>query len=97
MTTQSHNFLLMRFDGYREPVSVAFLNRVDESSCGLSGPLGFIKKTVCMLSTAGSTANVRRHPLTVRTSFRGGAQDNSASDILDRFFGKPRPTVCVIR
>jgi hypothetical protein len=50
-----------------------------------------------MLSSAGSTANMHRRPLTVRTGFRGDAWDDSASDILDRFFGKPRPTVRVIR
>jgi hypothetical protein len=51
-----------------------------------------------MLSSAGSTANVHRRPVTVRAGFRGDARDDSgSSDILDRFFGKPRPTVRVIR
>ena len=50
-----------------------------------------------MLHSAGSTANVHRRPVTVRTGFRGDAWDESKSDILDRFFGKPRPTVRVIR
>jgi hypothetical protein len=50
-----------------------------------------------MLSSAGSTANVRRRPVTVRTGFRGDAHDYSEPDILERFFGKPRPNVRVIR
>ena len=50
-----------------------------------------------MLSSAGSTANVYRRPVTVRTGFRGDAQDYSEPDILERFFGKPRPNVRVIR
>jgi hypothetical protein len=50
-----------------------------------------------MLASAGSTANVHRRPVTVRTGFRGNAFDDSEPDILDRFFGKPRPNVRVIR
>ena len=51
-----------------------------------------------MLSSAGSKANVHRRPgARRRTGFRGDAWDESKSDILDRFFGKPRPTVRVIR
>ena len=40
-----------------------------------------------MLSSAGSTANVHRRPVTVKTGFRGNANDDSESSILDRFFG----------
>jgi hypothetical protein len=52
-----------------------------------------------MLSRAGSTANFYRRPVTVRTGFRGDAWDDpgSSDSILDRFFGKPRPNVRVIR
>ena len=50
-----------------------------------------------MLSSAGSTPNIRRVPVTVWTGFRGDAPDYSEPDILDRFFGKPRPNVRVIR
>jgi hypothetical protein len=50
-----------------------------------------------MLSSVGSTANVYRRPLIVKTGFRGNLCDDSMSDILDRFFGKPRPNVRVIR
>ena len=50
-----------------------------------------------MLSSAGSTPNIRRQPLTVRTGFRGDAHDYSEPDILERFFGRPRPNVRVIR
>jgi hypothetical protein len=52
-----------------------------------------------MLSSAGSTSNIRRQPVTVRTGFRGNTWDDSGSsdNILDRFFGKPRPNVRVIR
>ena len=50
-----------------------------------------------MLSCAGSTPNIRWQPVTVRTGFRGDARDYSEPDILERFFGKPRPNVRVIR
>ena len=51
-----------------------------------------------MLASAGSTANVNRRPVTVRTGFRGDAWDDPGSpDILDRFFGGPRRNVRVIR
>ena len=50
-----------------------------------------------MLSSAGSTANVHRRPVTVLTGFRGNARDDPEPDILERFFGKPRPNVRVIR
>jgi hypothetical protein len=50
-----------------------------------------------MLSSAGSTANIHRRPVTVLTGFRGDAHDYSEPDILERFFGKPRPNVRVIR
>ena len=50
-----------------------------------------------MLSSAGSTANVHRRPVTVKTGFRGNANDDSESSILDRFFGPPRRNVRVIR
>jgi phage terminase large subunit len=50
-----------------------------------------------MLHSAGSTANVHRRQITVRTEFRGDARDYSEPDILERFFGKPRPNVRVIR
>jgi hypothetical protein len=50
-----------------------------------------------MLGSAGSTANVHRRPLTVKTGFRGGVFDEPQSDILDRFFGPPRRNVRVIR
>ena len=50
-----------------------------------------------MLSSAGSTPNIRRQPVTVRTGFRGDARDDSEPDILERFFGRPRPNVRVIR
>ena len=49
-----------------------------------------------MLSSAGSTANVHRRQVTVRTGFRGDARDEEPS-ILDRFFGPPRRNVRVIR
>jgi hypothetical protein len=51
------------------------------------------------LASAGSTANVHRRPVTVRTGFRGDTWDDPGSfdSILDRFFGKPRPNVRVIR
>lgn len=42
-----------------------------------------------MLGSAGSTANVRRQPVTVITGFRGDARDPEPS-ILDRFFGPTR-------
>ena len=51
-----------------------------------------------MLTSAGSTANMHRRPVTVRTGFRGNARDDSSgSDILDRFFGPSRPHVRVLR
>ena len=51
-----------------------------------------------MLSSAGSTPNIRRQPVTVRTGFRGDSRDDSSEpDILDRFFGPSRPHVRVIR
>ena len=50
-----------------------------------------------MLSSAGSTASVHRRPVIVRTGFRGNARDDPEPDILERFFGKPRPNVRVIR
>ena len=50
-----------------------------------------------MLSSAGSTANIHRQPVTVLTGFRGNARDDPEPDILERFFGKPRPNVRVIR
>ena len=45
-----------------------------------------------MLHSAGSTANVHRRQVTVRTGFRGDARDEQPS-ILDRFFGPPRRKV----
>ena len=42
-----------------------------------------------MLCSAGSTPNIHRRPVTVRTGFRGDARDYSEPDILERFFGKP--------
>jgi hypothetical protein len=50
-----------------------------------------------MLRSAGSTANVYRRPVTVRTGFRGDDTSSEAENILDRFFAKPRPNVRVIR
>jgi hypothetical protein len=50
-----------------------------------------------MLSSAGSTPNIRRQAVTVRTGFRGNDFQDSEPGILDRFFGKPRPNVRVIR
>jgi hypothetical protein len=50
-----------------------------------------------MLSSAGSTANARRRPVTVLTGFRGNARDDPEPDILERFFGKPGRNVRVIR
>ena len=50
-----------------------------------------------MLSSAGSTPNIHRQPVTVRTGFRADAPDYSEPDILDRFFGKPCRSVRVIR
>ena len=51
-----------------------------------------------MLSSAGSTPNIRLQPVTVRTGFRGDARDDSSgSDILDRFFGPSRPHIRVLR
>ena len=51
-----------------------------------------------MLSSAGSTPNIHRQPVTVRTGFRGDSRDDSSgSDILDRFFGPTRPHVRVLR
>jgi hypothetical protein len=49
-----------------------------------------------MLHSAGSTANVHRREVTVRTGFRGDAPDEQPS-IFDRFFGPPRRNVRVIR
>ena len=49
-----------------------------------------------MLSSAGSTANVHRRQVTVRTGFRGDAGDEEPS-ILNRFFGPPLRNVRVIR
>ena len=49
-----------------------------------------------MLRSAGSTANVYRRPVTVRTGFRGDDTSSEAENILDRFFAKPRPNVRVI-
>ena len=54
-------------------------------------------ETAGMLSSAGSTANIQRQPVVVRTGFRGNDFHVSEPDILDRFFGKPRPNVRVIR
>ena len=54
-------------------------------------------ETAGMLASAGSTANMHRRPVTVLTGFRGDARDYSEPDILERFFGKPRPNVRVIR
>ena len=53
----------------------------------------------CMLTIAGSTANVYRRPVTLRTGFRGDAWDDPGSfdSILDRFFGNPRRNMRVIR
>ena len=50
-----------------------------------------------MLSSAGSTPNVHRRPVTVRTGFRGDDTRDEAPSILDRFFGPPRRKVRVIR
>jgi hypothetical protein len=50
-----------------------------------------------MLSSAGSTANIQRRPVVVRTGFRGNDFHDPEPDILERFFGKPRPNVRVIR
>jgi hypothetical protein len=52
-----------------------------------------------MLPSAGSTANIHRRPVTVKTGFRGNAWDDSGSSesILDRFFGPPGRSVRVIR
>ena len=51
-----------------------------------------------MLSSAGSTPNIHRQPVTVRTGFRGNSRDDSSgSDILDGFFGPSRPHVRVLR
>jgi hypothetical protein len=50
-----------------------------------------------MLASAGSTANTRRQPVTVKTGFRGNLCDHPEPDILERFFGKPRRNVRVIR
>lgn len=52
-----------------------------------------------MLHSAGSTANYYSRPVTVRTGFRGDAWDDpgSSDSMLDRFFGKPRRNVRVIR
>jgi hypothetical protein len=49
-----------------------------------------------MLHSVGSTANVHRREVTVRTGFRGDAPDEQSS-IFDRFFGPPRRNVRVIR
>jgi hypothetical protein len=50
-----------------------------------------------MLGSAGSTANVHRHPLIVKTGFRGKLRDDFEPDILDRFFGETRRRLRVIR
>ena len=50
-----------------------------------------------MLHSAGSTANVHRRQVTVRTGFRGNDFHNPERGILDRFFGRPTPNVLVIR
>ena len=53
-------------------------------------------EAAAMLSSAGSTANVHRRQVMVRTGFRGNARDEEPS-ILDRFFGPPWRNVRVIR
>ena len=50
-----------------------------------------------MLRSAGSTANVYRRPLTVRTGFRGDDMREKPESILDRFFARPRRNVRVVR
>ena len=50
-----------------------------------------------MLSSAGSTANVHRRPVTVRAGCRGDNFQDEPEDILDRFFGSPKRRVRVIR
>jgi hypothetical protein len=50
-----------------------------------------------MLGSAGSTANVHRRPLIVKTGFRRKLRDDFEPDILDRFFGETRRGVRVIR
>ena len=50
-----------------------------------------------MLSSAGSIANVHRRPLIVKMAFEATTSLAQGPDILDRFFGKPRPNVRVIR
>jgi hypothetical protein len=50
-----------------------------------------------MLSSAGSTANLHRRPLIVKTGFRRKLRDDFEPDILDRFFGETRRRLRVIR
>ena len=50
-----------------------------------------------MLGSGGSTANVHRRPVTVITGIRSDALANEGPSILDRFFGRPRHNVRVIR
>jgi hypothetical protein len=52
-------------------------------------------ETSGMLRSAGSTANIYRRPVTVRSDFRGDARDPEPS-ILDRLFN-PRRNVRVVR
>ena len=71
------------FHGFADPIIFLFL--------------GSFLIAEAMLGSAGSTPNIHRKPVTVRTGFRGDALDCSEPDILDRFFGKPRPNVRVLR
>jgi hypothetical protein len=50
-----------------------------------------------MLASAGSTTNIRRRPVTVRSGFRGDLYDDPEPNFLDRFFGETRRGASVIR
>jgi hypothetical protein len=50
-----------------------------------------------MLGSGGSTANLHRRPLIVKTGFRRKLRDDFEPDILNRFFGETRRGVRVIR
>ena len=50
-----------------------------------------------MLASAGSTANIRRRPVTVRSGFRGDLYDDPEPNFLGRFFGETRRGASVIR
>jgi hypothetical protein len=50
-----------------------------------------------MLASAGSTTNIRRRPVTVRSGFRGDLRDDPEPDFLDQFFRETRCGARVVR